>query len=169
MRSSASTGRKILVAVTVVSGIVLAETAVVLADAGFHADATATLTPADEGLWIRAAGSLIVLAISAMALGPLREHPRHPILLVVSAVLLALSVCLLAFDIYWWWAGGSYVDTTNRLPPKSLWKSYPVMGAALAATPVFALVTALLARPVRTMSTEGRPSPDTSPGTPAVH
>lgn len=147
MRNGPTIKWKILIAAAVLSGVVLIETAVVLANAGFHADATATLTPANEGLWIRALSSLVILAVAVLILGPVRAGSRHPFILVTSGILLALSVSLFAFGVYWWWAAGSYVDMTNRQMPASLWKSYRVMGTALLATPLLVLATALLARP----------------------
>ena len=48
--------------------VVLLQTAAALAEAGTHADATATLTPSNEGLWIRAVLAFTLLLTTVVAL-----------------------------------------------------------------------------------------------------
>ena len=131
--------------VTALAGFaVLADAAIELVGAGYHADATATLTPASEGLWIRAAISFAVLLVSVLGIVCRKSPAKHPIALFTSVILLSASISLLAFGVYWWNAAGSFVDMTQKQIPPSLWKSYPVMGIALLAIGAFGLATGLL-------------------------
>jgi hypothetical protein len=109
-----------------------------------NADSTATLTPPDEGLWVWAVCSFAVLVTTGAALISAKVRPRHPVLITISALLLALGLSLLAFDVYWWWAAGSYADMANKMIPRSEWRSLPVTGAALLVAALSGVTTILL-------------------------
>ena len=112
--------------------------------AGMNADSTARLTPPDEGLWVWAVCSFAVLMTAGTALISARVRPRHPVIVTMSALLFALGVSQLAFDVYWWWAAGSYADMANKLIPRSEWRSVPGALSALLATGLFGMTTVLL-------------------------
>ena len=124
--------------------IVLLQTAGTLVQAGTHADATATLTPSNEGLWIRAVLAFAIVITTAITLIAAQVHSRHRVLVTISALLFALGLSLLAFGVYWWWAAGSYADMANKQIPRSGWRTLPVTGAALLASAFFGLITVYL-------------------------
>ena len=124
--------------------VVLLQTAAALAEAGTHADATATLTPSNEDLWIRAVLAFAVLLTTAVALIAAQVRSRYPVVVTISALLLALGLSLLAFGVYWWWAAGSYADMAHKEVPRSEWRSLPVTGSALLASALFGVTTVYL-------------------------
>ena len=133
-----------LVLIALVALVVLLLTMSNLIAAGMNADSTATLTPPDEGLWVWAVCSFAVLVTTGTGLISAKVRPRHPVLITISALLLALGLSQLAFDAYWWWAAGSYADMANKLIPRSEWRSVPAAGTALLATALFGVTTVLL-------------------------
>ena len=142
-----------LLAVAAVPGLVLfAVTAVELVAAGIHADSTATITPSSEGLWVRTVVSIAIILASAVGMGCVQLRPQHAGLAIASSLLLSASLSFLAFDVYWWFAAGSYADMALKQIPPSGWKTYPVMGTSAVATVFFGFSTALLMMQGRTTS-----------------
>jgi hypothetical protein len=117
-----------------------------LTNAGFHADATATLTPRHPALWAVAVCMLVISLTTAVVLICATTPIRHPVLATISAFMLALGVSLLSYNVYWWWAAGSYADTANKQVPSSAWTSGFSAGTGLLTTVAFAGSTALLLR-----------------------
>jgi hypothetical protein len=131
--------------VTALAGFaVLVDATLELVGAGDQADATATLTPASQGLWTRASISLCVILVSLVVISCRKSPAKHPIVLFASVILFSASVSVLAFDVYWWNAAGSFVDLTQKQIPRSLWKSYRVMGISFLASVAFGIATVLL-------------------------
>jgi hypothetical protein len=117
--------------VTALAGfVVMADAAIELVAAGLHADATATLTPSNERIWIRATISFAVLLVSVAGIVCHQSSTKHRFAVFAAAFLLSASISLFAFEVYWWFAAGSFADLTQKQIPASLWKSYPAMGIA---------------------------------------
>jgi hypothetical protein len=121
-----------------------------LVAAGMNADSTGTLTPSDQWLWVGAVGSFAVFLTTGGVLVSAQARLRHPLLTPLSALLLALGLSLLAYDMYWWWAAGSYADMANKQLPRSEWRSLPVTGSALFASALFSVTTFYLVTRRRT-------------------
>jgi hypothetical protein len=117
--------------------VLLVFTASTLVAAGDHADATETLTPNDEALWIRAVIAFVVLVGTITIFVSGRVRSRHPALAVLASLLFGLSLSLLAFDVYWWFAAGSNEDMAQKQIPLSDWKTDPLMGLAILGSSAF--------------------------------
>jgi len=135
----------LLVAAALIALIILAQATVELVDAGNRADATRSLTPSNEGLWIRAVVSFAVLTLSAAGVASVKLRLKHPRLLLSATLLFSASVSLFAFNAYWWYAAGSYLDRGVGLQfPPSAWRTYPVMGGSLLAAALLGVLIGLL-------------------------
>jgi hypothetical protein len=133
-----------LVLVCLAALIVLVQAAVMLSNAGLHADATATLTPSDADLWIRAVSAFALALTGTAVLVSARVGSRHPALATISTFLFSLGLSQLAYDVYWWWAAGSYADMANKQIPRSMWRSLPIIGSGLLVSAVFGFTTIYL-------------------------
>lgn len=112
--------------------------------ASVNADNTGTLTPGDDGIWIATVGFFSVFVYAVTSTLARRRRSAYPRIAAASAWLFALSVSLFAYNVYWWFAAGSYADTANKLIPHSAWRSYPLGGVALIVTVIFGATTLAL-------------------------
>lgn len=124
--------------------VLLLLTASTLIAAGDHADATAMLTPNNEALWVRSVISFVIVVGTTSVLISARVHSRHPALALLASLCLGLWLSFLAFNVYWWFAAGSYEDMGLKQISHSGWKTYPVRGLAMLGSLVFAALTTLL-------------------------
>jgi hypothetical protein len=130
-----------LVLVSLVALVVLLLTAVKLSNAGIHANATATLTPSNPELWIRAVSAFAIAMTGVAVVVSTRIRPEHPVLATISAFLFSLGLSQLAYGFYWWWAAGSYADMANKEIPRSVWRSLPIIGTGVLGSVLFGFTT----------------------------